>query len=139
MYEKLIALIPVLICISGFSACRKNVEGNVENVKIADFHSEIYTDKKIEDALNVTFDYFKNEFSGCTLTEITYIGDSELDFYQDFAETHNADDVIVFTSTFDVDSSCSDESLVADSTYEKWCWILVRNDGGAWRHVTHGY
>lgn len=137
--KKLIALIPVLICIYGFSACGKNVEGNVENVKIADFHSEIYTDAEIEDALNVTFDYFKNEFSGCTLTEITYIGDSELDFYQDFAETHNADDVIVFTSTFDVDSSCSDESLVADSTYEKWCWILVRNDGEPWRHVTHGY
>ena len=137
--KKFIALILVLICISGFSACGKNVEGNVENVKITDFHSEVYTDKEIEDALNVTFDYFKNVFSGCTLTEITYVGDSKLDFYQDFAETHHADDVIVFTSTFYVDSSCGDESLVADSTYEKWCWILVRNNGCMWRHVDHGY
>lgn len=32
-----------------------------------------------------------------------------------------------------------DVSLNPNSTYTRWEWILVRSNGGSWRHVDHGY
>ena len=42
-------------------------------------------------------------------------------------------------SSFDVDETGGDGSLNPNSTYDGWCWILVRNTGGRWKHVDHGY
>lgn len=133
--KKLFALLLVAGMCFSLAACG----GNVKDVQIKEYSSEIYTDAEIEDAIDVAINYFKKEFSGCTLTEITYIGDDKLDAYEEFAQRHNAADVIVLVSSFDVDSSCGDGSLNPDSTYTDWNWILVRNDGGKWTHVDHGY
>ncbi|MBR3841167.1 MAG: hypothetical protein IKM20_08535 [Erysipelotrichales bacterium] len=133
--KKLISLFLMLICIFGLVGCG----GNVSNVEIIDYSSEIYTDAEIESAIDVTLDYFKKEFEGCTLTEITYLGDEELSGYQEFADRNDAEDVIVLVSTFDVDDSGGDGSLNPNSTYRNWKWILVRTDGGKWVHVDHGY
>ena len=134
--KKVVTLIFVILCLLGLCGCSG---GNAENVKISEYHSEIYTDEEIKEATNVAIRYFEKEFSGCTLTEITYIGDDKLDSYQEFAERYNADDVIVLISNFNVDGSGGDGSLNPNSTYKNWNWILVRNSGGKWKHVDHGY
>ena len=133
--KKLRALVLALICVIGLVACG----GNVKNVKITDYSSEIYSDAEIENAIDVAIDYFEKNFEGCTLTEITYLGDDKLDGWQAFAEQNDADDVIVLVSSFDVDASGGDGSLNANSTYTNWKWILIRNNGGKWKHVDHGY
>ena len=133
--KKMIALVLALVCVFSLVACG----GNAKNVKITDYSSEIYTDAEIKSAINVAINYFEKNFEGCTLTEITYLGDDKLDDWQEFAERNNADDVIVLVSTFEVGASGGDGSLNPNSTYTNWKWILVRIDGGKWMHIDHGY
>ena len=133
--KKLIALVLALICVIGLVACG----GNVKNVKITDYSSEIYSDAEIENAINVAINYFEKNFEGCTLTEITYLGDDELDNWQEFAERNNADDVMVLVSSFNVGASGGDGSLNPNDTYTNWKWVLVRTNDGKWEHVDHGY
>lgn len=114
--------------------------GNTDQVKIPDWKpSEIYTDDDIEAAFQTVKDYFSREFDGCTLTKLYYPGDTFADEFQEYAAKHNADEAIFLYSSFDVDSSGGDGSLTPDSTYEDWNWWLVRNEGGNWEHVDHGY
>ena len=133
--KKLVLLILVCALALGLAGCR----GQAKDVTVVPAESKIYTQAEIDDAMDVAIRYFKKHFSGCTLTEIAYIGDDKLDGYIEFAERHDADDVIVFISSFDVDASGGDGSLNPNSTYTGWNWILVREDGGKWRHVDHGY
>ena len=133
--KRLIAVLMVVACTLSMSAC----SGNVKNVQILEYSSEIYSNEEIQDAIDVTMDYFKKKFSGCTLTEITYYGDDKLADYQEFAQRNNADEVIVLVSSFDVGPSGGDSSLNPNDTYRNWKWILVRSEGGKWMHVDHGY
>ena len=133
--KKLIALVLALVCVIGLVACG----GNVKNVKITDYSSEIYSDAEIENAINVAINYFEKNFEGCTLTEITYLGDDELDNWQEFAERNNADDVMVLVSSFNLGASGGDGSLNPNDTYTNWKWVLVRTNDGKWEHVDHGY
>lgn len=128
----------VLLCLTLFTltACGG---GDVGEVGIREVSSALYTSAEIEAGINVTLDYFKKEFDGCKLRELEYIGDEENEDYLDFATRNGADEVLVFTSTFDVDSSGGDGSLNPNSTYKDWKWILVRTEGGQWEHVDHGY
>ncbi len=137
--KKVISIFLVLAFMFGLSSCTGNPEGNVENVKVTKVSSEIYTDEEIEEAIDVAIGYFKKHFSDCTLTEIEYAGDEYLELNQEFADRAFADEVIVFKSTFDVDDETRDDGLESNFTYENWNWILVRNNGGKWRHVDHGY
>lgn len=79
------------------------------------------------------------KWGGCTLTEIYYAGDDTSKEFQDLADRHDADEVIVLLSSFDVDSSGGDGSLNPNSTYHGWMWILARPYEGSWQHVDHGY
>lgn len=133
--KKIIALFLTLVSLLSLVACG----GDVKNVKILDYSSEIYTDDEIKSAIDVTLDYFKKNFEDCSLIEITYLGDDELDGWQDFAERNNADDVMVLVSSFKVGASGGDGSLNPNDTYRNWKWILVRTNGGKWEHVDHGY
>ncbi len=135
--KKVISLLLTLVSLLSLSACAKN--GDAGEVEIKEIDSQLYTQDDISDAVKVAIDYFEKEFEGCTLKEIEYIGDKENAGYQDFADRNNAEDVIVFVSTFDVDSSGGDGSLNSNSTYEHWKWILVKNADGKWEHVDHGY
>ena len=134
--KKYIAILCALVCLLSLAACGG---GDVSEVGIRDFESEIYTHKEIQSAIDVTLRYFKRNFDGCKLREITYAGDEKTIANEEWAERHNADDVIVLISTFDVDSSGGDGSLNPDSTYTGWMWILVRDGLGGWKHVDHGY
>jgi len=113
--------------------------GNVKNVNVVDVESEIYTSDDINSAIETIIKEFDKKWKGCTLKEIYYAGDEISPNYQDWADRNNAEEVIVLLSSFDVDSSGGDGALNPNSTYTGWNWILVRNNGGQWRHVDHGY
>ncbi|MFG6357453.1 MAG: hypothetical protein K1W26_11635 [Acetatifactor sp.] len=120
-----------------FTACGG---GNVDHVYIPDWKpSAIYTDADIESAFGTVKEYFSKEFVGCTLTELYYPGDTYADRFQEYAAQHHADEAIILYSSFDVDHSGGDGSFNPDSTYTDWQWMLIRNKGGDWEHVDHGY
>lgn len=121
--------------IFSLSACG----GNVKNVNVLDVKSEIYTSDDISFAIETIKKEFDKDWKGCTLKEIYYAGDEISKEYQDWADRNDANEVIVLLSSFDVDSSGGDGSLNPNSTYDGWNWILVRNTGGQWKHVDHGY
>lgn len=113
--------------------------GDVSNVKVLEYKSDIYSEEEIKEAIEAVKKYFRSEFSGCTLTEITYAGDDKISSYEEWATRNDGDEVIVLISSFDVDSSGGDGSLNPNSTYSNWSWILVRRNGENWQHVDHGY
>ena len=133
--KKIIIFLVSVVIIINLSACG----GNVKNVKVIDVESEIYTSDDINSAIKTIVKEFDKDWKGCTLKEIYYAGDETSKNYQDWADRNNADEVIVLLSSFDVDSSGGDGSLNPNSTYDGWKWILVRNRGGQWKHVDHGY
>ena len=138
MKERVKNTISLLLCIVivlSLGACG----GNVKNVNVVEVKSEIYTYEDINSAIETIIDEFSKDWKGCTLKEIYYAGDEVSRSCQDWANRNGADEVIVLLSSFDVDSSGGDGSLNPNSTYEEWNWILVRNTGGQWRHVDHGY
>lgn len=113
--------------------------GDIRTAKILPAESTVYTQTEIQDAAKAAMHYFRAEFDGCTLTEITYAGDAESQDYQAWAERFGAQDVLVLTSTFTVDDTGGDGSLAPNSTYRNWKWIMVRAPGGTWQHADHGY
>ena len=139
--KKAALLIIALMMTMIFAGCGGNdTGGNIDSVYVPDWKpSEIYSDDDIEAAFQTVKDYFSDVFDGCTLTKLYYPGDTCADEFNEWAEQYDADEAIVILSSFDVDSSGGDGSLNPDSTYDDWNWILVRNDGGDWKHVDHGY
>ena len=133
--RKYICTIITVLLVLGLCACG----GKVDGAKTRDVASEIYTKEDITSAIDTIKREFKNNWNGCTLTEIYYAGDEYSEGYQDWADRNNADDVIVLLSSFKVDSSGGDGSLNPNSTYNNWKWILVRTSGEKWKHVDHGY
>ena len=135
MYRIIGLLVALILGVNVFAG-----GGNIDNVKTHEVDSEVYSKKEIDEAVNIIEKEFKGNWSGCTvLTEIYYAGDDYISEYQDWADRKNADEVIVLLSSFDVDSSGGDGTLNPDSTYDDWMWILVRTNGGRWKHVDHGY
>lgn len=113
--------------------------GDVSNVKVLEYKSDIYSEEEIKEAIEAVKKYFRSEFSGCTLTEITYAGDDKISSYEEWATRNDGDEFIVLISSFKVDASGGDGSLNPNSTYSNWSWILVRRNGENWQHVDHGY
>ena len=133
--KKIVYIMLCILLVCSLSACG----GNVSKVNTHNVDSEIYSEEDINAAIDTIKKEFKDDWKGCTLTEIYYAGDDSSKDHQDWANRNNADEVIVLQSSFDVDSSGGDGSLNPNSTYNGWNWILVRTNGGQWQHVDHGY
>ena len=136
--KKLLSL--SLLCFLALVLCACG--GKSDGLTIVPAESSLYTQEDISAAISTAVAYFNKEFKGCTLTEIGYAGDEMTKMHIGYAgwqERYDADEMIVLLSSFDVDSSGGDGSLNPNSTYTGWNWILVRNSGGPWRHVDHGY
>ena len=107
----------------------------VDNVEVVKYESEFYPDDDLDSAVEVIKQVFENDFDGCELTLLQYMGD---DYCDTESEARGAQ-TVVFRSCF-VTHKVSDESaLNSDSTYTNWYWILERTDHGTWNHVDHGY
>ena len=130
--KKLLSLVLLSLTLLGLSSCG-------EKVKTRDVPSELFSQSDISSAMAVIEKEFKKGWRGCTLKEIYYAGDELTRKFADYPARYDADEVIVLLSSFHVDSSGRSPSLNPDFTYNDWNWILVRNEGEAWRHVDHGY
>lgn len=113
--------------------------GSVKDAQTKEVPSELYTQKDIDAAIGVIKKEFSRNWKGCTLTEIYYAGDDVSQEHAEWAERNGTDEVIVLTSSFDVDESGASPTLNPGQTYTRWMWILVRSNGGKWQHVDHGY
>ncbi len=139
-------LILVVLAALLLSACQG---GNINSASVKNVPSALYTEAEISDAVSVVLSEFAHSWKGCTLREIGYAGDektaAETEYYlqknyADFSKSWGKfDQLIVLTSTFDVDESGADGSLASNSTQTNYNWILIRSSGGKWRHVDHGY
>ena len=134
--KRVLSLLLLLLILAGLCACG----GNVKDVRIDAVPSELYSEKDIQSAIHTIVREFDRKWSGCTLTYIAYAGDertaADSEYY---ADLYGTDQLIVLTSSFEVDSSGGDGSLNPNSTYDGWSWTLIRNSGGRWEHVDHGY
>lgn len=135
MKKRVLAAMLLAASLMLFAGCG----GNVRHVNVEPWESELYTEQEVNAAVSCVKSYFKKEFSGCTLTSITYAGDEKTEEERQYAQMPDGEDVIVLTSSFDVDSSGGDGSLEPNSTYRKFLWILKRTNGGPWEHTDHGY
>lgn len=133
--NKIKCIILSILSALSLSACG----GNISDVSTQRIESELYSQDDINAAVDIIKKEFKSDWKGCSLTEIRYAGDEITKEHQKWSERNNADEVIVLLSSFDVDSSGGDGSLNPNSTYDEWKWILVRSNGGQWKHVDHGY
>ena len=134
--SKYVPVILAMIISIVLSGCRN---GDVSNVETIIGPSAVYTQAELEAAVEVVITHFQKNFEGCTLTQIVYEEALSDRSARGWAEQYEADQAIVLLSAFDVDSSGGDGSLNPNSTYKGWNWILVRDTGGRWRHVDHGY
>lgn len=134
MMKKLIFLVFSLLMLLTLTAC-----GDISEVQLSIEPSALYSDTEISAAMDTILTEFRRDWNGCALTELAYAGDGACADHQDWAVRHSADDVLVLTSAFTVDSSGGDGSLNPNSTYKNWKWILVRSGDGRWNHVDHGY
>ena len=109
--------------------------GDVYHVEERQVASSLYSQNEIDDAINVIKNDFVRDWDGCVLTLIYYAGDERCR-----AETkERGEETIVLLSNFDTKKQPGDSSLNSYDTYHDWSWILVRDEDGGWKHISHGY
>lgn len=112
--------------------------GDVRNVDISAFQSYIYTDDDIENAFKSVKSYFKSNFDDCTLTKLSYCGDTYSSEFNEYAERYNASEAIIISSSFFTNEKERNDGLSENSVYN-YNWILVRNENKNWKTVDFGY
>ncbi|MBQ8259949.1 MAG: hypothetical protein IJY97_10355 [Clostridia bacterium] len=112
--------------------------GTLNFVDIEEFSSEIYTGRDIADAMEVVLEEFQGK-KDRILLNLSYIGDSEISDYKDWADRNGADEVIVFLTDYYVSFFSDTPTQNTASEYKNWKFILVRSSGGEWEIVDQGY
>ena len=131
--KKLISIILLCTLTLSLSSC-----GTLNFVDIEEFSSEIYTGRDIADAMEVVLEEFQGK-KDRILLNLSYIGDSEISDYKDWADRNGADEVIVFLTDYYVSFFSDTPTQNTASEYENWKFILVRTNGGEWEIVDQGY
>jgi len=131
--KKLISIILLCTLILSLSSC-----GTLNFVDIEEFSSEIYTGRDIADAMEVVLEEFQGK-KDRILLNLSYIGDSEISDYKDWADRNGADEVIVFLTDYYVSFFSDTPTQNTASEYKNWKFILVRPSGGEWEIVDQWY
>lgn len=112
-----------------FSACSK--VGKTDNVEISIGKSDKFTEDEINNAANCVKESFKS-YKGCTLTKLWYDeekSNQEIESYMKYGRGSingvKPENVIIFLSNFDEDSSGGDGVLNPNSTYGDYNWLLI--------------
>ena len=113
--------------------------GDVSDVTIEPYHSDIYTNTDMRSAIDAVKLSFYFLFPSCTMTEITYAGDDPSQREAAGRDLPPDEELIVLLSTFDVAESGADGGLVPGKTYHDFKWILIRRNGGLWSLLSYGY
>jgi hypothetical protein len=133
MHMKKRLMLLTMVLLLTLTACG----GNVKNVKLSYGSPTAYSQQDVSDAMDVVLKHFRENFKGCTLTELTY--DEDLSQAQRVysEEIYHADEAIVLTSTFTAGSDA--DISFTPGEYSGWLWILTRSDGGDWTYRDCGY
>ena len=131
--KKLISLVLLCALLLSLTSC-----GTLNFVDIEEFSSEIYTDRDITSAMEVVLEDFQGK-NDRILLSLSYIGDSKISDYRDWADRNGADEVIVFLTDYYISFFSDTPTQNAGSTYKNWNFILVRTRGGEWEIVDQGY
>lgn len=131
--KKIFSLFLILSLIFSLTSC-----GTLNFVDIEEFSSEIYTDRDITSAMEIVLEEFQGK-SDRILLSLSYIGDSKISDYRDWADRNGADEVIVFLTDYYVSFFSDTPTQNTASEYENWKFILVRTNGGEWEIVDQGY
>ena len=137
MMKKLPLLPAVLLLCLSLTACGRGKISRDLTVRYEP--SQLYTEEDIGAGIRTAENYFRKNFSGCTLSSIGYAGDAKCLEEIEFARRNGMDEVMVLLSSFEVDGSGGDGSLNPNSEYTGWMWILAWEEGGSWVHIDHGY
>ncbi|MCC8357619.1 MAG: hypothetical protein LJU34_07275 [Oscillospiraceae bacterium] len=136
-YLVIFGIILIIVCI--FIGIKMNSGGDVSQVStsftVTDNHSAI----DIEAAMRVVKRYFRAGFTGCTLTELCYEGESMAEKEALYAAQYNSQDAIVLLSTFQTEAAGGDGNLEPNAVYSNYQWLLVKNPLGQWTLKTWGY
>lgn len=140
--KKSLSLILCICVLLSLCACSPK-KGDISKVKIDLGESEIYSEDDIQSAIDVILADFEKDWEGCELKMISYAGDEESQFETDYYlgenKYYDADEAIVLVSDFYARNPSDNSGLNSPFDYNGWSWILVRTEGGTWRHVDHGY
>ena len=123
--------------LAGFTTVPRG--GDVSRLRRNIDAGSLYSEQEINEIMDIVVQYFEKEFSGCSLTELSYEEELSQKSCREWAKQYQADQAILFTSSFEVYASGGDGSLEPNSTYEKWRWVLTRKDGEKWKLRTWGY
>lgn len=113
--------------------------GNVSQVERVRDPSSIYNQREIDLAMDEVERFFRKEFAGCTLEELTYDDGFSAERAKAWGAQYSEDEVIVLLSVFSVDNSGRAAGLNPNETYRNYQWILTRSDGGDWTLRSWGY
>ena len=137
--KTLVRIIGICLFVFMMSACATKGKISSDLDIMEAYTSDYYTEEDILTAIETAEEYFVKYYDGCTLTAIGYAGDQKSDEYKDLLKKEDADEVIVLTSTFDVENPGEESTFKTAGTYDQYLWILVRNEGRGWRQVDAGY
>lgn len=128
-----------MICMAALLLTGCGGGGHASEVQVSTGESLRFTEREIEEAMEVAMDYFRENFDGCTMTRMEYIESKSWVRATEWAQQYGDDEAIVLFSDFDVAEHGADGSLNAGDTYTDWQWILTRDQGGEWVLRTWGY
>lgn len=99
----------------------------------------VYSEDEVKAAMDTVKRFFDQNMKGCKLLSIDY--DEDYSVVQAALESKNYGDkdVIVLSSSFHTDKNGGDGSMAANTDYDGWNWILVKNDNGTWEVANYGY
>lgn len=140
MKKKVIFIVILLLAaIGALVYIFSNKGGNIRKVKTSFTSTDNHSEEDIKTCMNIVKNQFKENFEGCTLTDLWYDDEMSLSFEDGWKKQYDGEEAIVLLSNFDVDSSGGDGSFNANETYTDWNWILVKNSDGEWILETWGY
>ena len=131
--KKVLSLFLIFSLLLSLTSC-----GTLNFVDIEEFSSNVYTTQDITSAMELVLEEFQGK-KDRILLNLSYIGDSEISDYKDWADRNGADEVIVFLTDYYVSFFSDTPTQNTASEYENWKFILVRSSGGEWEIVDQGY
>lgn len=125
-----------LVCVFALMALLFSGCGKVSDVKITTQPSQLYTENEIEKAMDTVIRDFRSNYDKCTLLELTYDEQWNLDHADSEASQRDADRAIIIRGSFRTGNT--NNAFNPNFTYTNYSWILT-SDGMGWHLEDRGY